>query len=73
MQVNIEDKNVIATLSTREAGKITESLQTMATVPSDLKDFLALFSEIKIPDERRGELRHEWGDPLDMDPDIGPA
>ncbi|PKY10048.1 hypothetical protein B1757_12265 [Acidithiobacillus marinus] len=73
MQVNIEDKNVAVSLSAREAGKIRESLQALTTVPGDLKDFHALFGEIEVPDARRGELRHEWGDPLDIDPDIGPA
>ncbi|MBU2761227.1 hypothetical protein [Acidithiobacillus sulfurivorans] len=73
MQINIEDKMVVATMTEREAGKIMESLDSMPSIPADLKPFQEVFKGISIPGKRRGEVRHEWGDPLDLDPDIGPA
>jgi hypothetical protein len=73
MQVNVEDKMVVATMSKREVGKIMESLASMSSISGDLKPFQELFTGIDIPNKTRGEVRHEWGDPLDMDPDIGPA
>ncbi len=73
MQVNVEDKMIVAVMSEREAGKMMESLSGMSNVPADLKPFVSLFDNLSIPAKRRGEVRHEWGDPLDMDPDIGPA
>lgn len=73
MQVNVEDKMVVATMSEREAGKIMESMASLSSIPADLKLFHELFKGINVPYKRRGEVRHEWGDPLDVDPDIGPA
>ncbi|MBN2898386.1 MAG: hypothetical protein JXO44_06410 [Clostridia bacterium] len=73
MQINIEDKMVVATMTEREAGKIIESLDGISSIPADLKPLQEAFKGINIPNKRRGEVRHEWGDPLDLDPDIGPA
>ncbi|MBU2835652.1 hypothetical protein A6M27_03920 [Acidithiobacillus thiooxidans] len=73
MQVNVKDQTVVATMTEREAGKIIESLSSIASLPKELAPLKDLFDGISVPAARRGELRHEWGDPLDMDPDIGPA
>lgn len=74
MQITtVDNKQVIADMSIREAGKLKASLDSLPTLPPSLKPLLDALSGLPIPQMTRGERRHEWGDPLDMDPDIGPA
>lgn len=66
-------KQVTATLTLREAGKLAASLRGLSPLPAALAPLLDLLKDVPTPEATRGELRHEWGDPLDTDHDIGPA
>lgn len=73
MQIKAADnQKVVVSMSVREAGKIRSSLDALATIPPVLKPLVDVLAGIAIPNPVRGELRYEWGDPLDMDADIGP-
>lgn len=71
MQVNTQKKTVEVKMTTRETGKMAECLRGLEPIPGSLAPFAELFNDVIIPDSSRGELRHEWGALLDMDPDIG--
>lgn len=74
MRCNTEKKDVVIRMSAREAGKMAENLKAMdAGSNKMLGQLKALFESVPVPESTRAEVRHEYSDALDMDPDIGPA
>ena len=74
MRCNTEKKDVVIRMTAREAGKIAENLSTMnAGSNKMLEQLKALFEAVPVPESTRAEVRHEYSDALDMDPDIGAA
>lgn len=74
MRCNTEKKDVVIRMTAREAGKMAENLKAMdAGSNKMLGQLKALFESVPVPEPMRAEVRHEYSDALDMDPDIGPA
>lgn len=67
-----KEQQITAVMSLREAGKLKANLAQLPAL-AVLKPLTEAMANIPVPAASRGELRHEWGDPMDMDADIGPA
>ncbi len=68
-----KEQQVTVVMSLREAGKLKANLTQLTPITAVIKPLLEALAAIPVPSATRGELRHEWGDPMDMDADIGPA
>lgn len=74
MRANTEKQQVVVTMTAREAGKMAENLNALDPRGQKvLVQLQAIFADLPTPTVLRGEVRHEFSDPLDMDPDIGAA
>lgn len=74
MRCDTEKKDVVIRMTAREAGNMAENLSAMnAGSNKMLGQLKTLFEGVPVPESTRAEVRHEYSDALDMDPDIGPA